>query len=93
MLKVRTLPVGAIATNCYLVFDGASKSLCVIDPGGDGRLIADAEPWSILTDKSIIEAADLKETSLYTLAERCGIADARGFVRRFIDYEREVTGR
>ena len=42
MLKVRTFPVGAIATNCYLVFDDAAKSLCVIDPGGDGEFIAGA---------------------------------------------------
>lgn len=42
MLKVRTLPVGAIATNCYLVFDDVSQSLCIIDPGAEGKLIAAA---------------------------------------------------
>ena len=37
--------------------------------------------------------ASLRETSLYELALRCGIDDARAFVQRFIDYERrEVRG-
>ena len=56
----------------------------------DGELIADAKSAEILTDGEIIRRASLKETSLYTLAQRCGIADGRAFVARFIDYEREV---
>ena len=36
------------------------------------------------------ERAALKETSLYTLANRCGIAPAEDFVQRFIDEDREV---
>ena len=59
----------------------------------DGRLIADAPCAEILTDDEIIRRASLKETSLYTLAKRCGIEDARAFVARFIDYEREAAHR
>ena len=55
------------------------------------RLIADAPCAEILTDGEIIRRASLKETSLYTLSQRCGIADGRDFVARFIDYEREVA--
>ena len=55
-----------------------------------GQKIADAAPAEILTDPEIIERASLKETSLYDLAVLCGIADPREFVRRFIDYDREV---
>ena len=55
------------------------------------RLIADAPCAAILTDEEIIRRASLKETSLYTLSQRCGIADGRAFVARFIDYEREVA--
>ena len=47
----------------------------------------------LLTDDEIIRRASLKETSLYTLAKRCGIEDARAFVARFIDYEREAAHR
>ena len=57
----------------------------------DGGLIADAPCAEILTDGEIIRRASLKETSLYALAQRCGIADGRAFVSRFIDYEREVA--
>ena len=42
MLNVKVLPVGAIGTNCCLVYDDAAKLLCIIDPGGDGAQIADA---------------------------------------------------
>ncbi|EKC79723.1 hypothetical protein LEA_02145, partial [human gut metagenome] len=34
--------------------------------------------------------AALKETSLFTLANRCGIAPAEDFVERFIHEDREV---
>ena len=44
----------------------------------------------LLTDPEIIREASLKETSLYELGQRCGLEDGRAFVRRFIDYEREV---
>lgn len=53
-----------------------------------GKVIADDSCANILTDSSIIERASLKETSLYELAVRCGIDNAREFVQRFIDYER-----
>ena len=33
MLNIRTLPLGAYQTNCYLVWDEASPSCVVIDPG------------------------------------------------------------
>ena len=43
-----------------------------------------------MTDEKIADAANLKITSLYELAVKAGIEDARGFVRNFIEYEREV---
>ena len=56
----------------------------------DGRVIADDSAAAILTDPDLVRRADLKETSLYDLALLCGIREPREFVRRFIDYEREV---
>lgn len=58
----------------------------------NGRVIADASPADVLTDEAIIEQASLKKTSLYDLALLCGLSDPRAFVRRFIDYDREVRG-
>ena len=45
---------------------------------------------AILCDPALIEQAALKETSLYTLANRCGITPAEKFVERFIAADREV---
>ena len=56
----------------------------------DGKKIGDATAVDILTDEKIADAANLKITSLYELAVKAGIEDARGFVRNFIEYEREV---
>ena len=56
----------------------------------DGRLIADRSAAGVLCDPALIERAALKETSLFTLANRCGIAPPEAFVQRFIDFDREV---
>lgn len=56
----------------------------------EGKKIGDATAVDILTDEKIAKAANLKVTSLYELAVKAGIADARGFVQSFIDHEREV---
>lgn len=56
----------------------------------DGRLIADRSAAGVLCDPALIEQAALKETSLFTLANRCGIAPPESFVERFISYDREV---
>lgn len=59
----------------------------------DGRKIADDTPARILTDPDILEAAHLKETSLYELAVRAGLSWPREFVQTFIDYDRGVRVR
>ncbi|MBO7600373.1 MAG: heme ABC transporter ATP-binding protein, partial [Lachnospiraceae bacterium] len=56
----------------------------------DGLIIADDTAAHILTDKETVDKASLKETSLYELALMCGIDDPGDYVKRFIDYEREV---
>ena len=54
------------------------------------RLIADAPASKVLCDARLIEEAALKETSLFALAEKCGISDPVAFVEKFIRYDREV---
>lgn len=56
----------------------------------EGHLIADLAPAKLLCDPELVEQAALKETSLYSLAEQCGIENASDFVQHFIDYDREV---
>lgn len=53
-----------------------------------GEKIADDKPSNILTDENIIKKANLKETSLSTLARTIGIDNSNDFVQFFIDLER-----
>lgn len=56
----------------------------------EGEKIADDTAINILTNNEVIEKANLKETSLYELAQKCGIEDEKRFIKRFIDYDRKV---
>ena len=56
----------------------------------NGEKIADDTAINILTNNEVIEKANLKETSLYELAKKCGIKDEKNFIKRFIDYDRRV---
>jgi energy-coupling factor transport system ATP-binding protein len=58
----------------------------------EGRLVCDASASRVLTDSAVIEEANLKETSLFTLAKEAGIGDSAGFVQAFIDHEETTTG-
>ena len=55
-----------------------------------GKVIADMSAAQVLNSPEIVEAAHLKETSLYHLSQSCGIAAAEEFTRRFIARDREV---
>lgn len=56
----------------------------------DGQVIADTSAAEVLNSPEIVETAHLKETSLYHLANNCGIASPEEFTRRFIAADREV---
>lgn len=56
----------------------------------DGKVIADKSAAEVLNSPEIVEAAHLKETSLYHLSALCGISDPEEFTRRFIARDREV---
>ncbi len=53
----------------------------------EGELIADDTVFKVLADNEIIEKANLKQTSLYTLAKRLDI-DPEEYIEHFIAYER-----
>lgn len=80
------ITVVMITHDMHLMLEYADRALVF----SHGKIIADAPCSVILTDKDIISEASLKETSLYDIALMCGIDDGIEFVRRFIDYEREV---
>ena len=56
----------------------------------DGKKVADTRASNVLTDLDVIKQANLKETSLYYLAQMVGLPDETSFVQRFIDYEKQV---
>ena len=41
-MKITTLQVGPIGTNCYILCDEEAKACAVVDPGGDAGRIAAA---------------------------------------------------
>lgn len=55
-----------------------------------GTVIADKSAAEVLNDPVIVEAAHLKETSLFHLSALCGIDNPEEFTRRFIAADREV---
>jgi len=59
----------------------------------EGKIVADTAASVVLTDAEVIQKANLKETSLYHLAQMVGIADETQFVQGFIDYERKLKNR
>lgn len=54
----------------------------------DGKCIADNYVFKVLSDSEVIKTANLKQTSLVTLAKQAGI-DPEAFIRHFIEVERE----
>lgn len=85
-LNARGVTVVMITHDMHLMLEYTRRALVFCN----GRLIADRTAAAVLCDPALVEQAALKETSLYTLANRCGIAPAQEFVERFIEQDREV---
>ena len=85
-LNTRGVTVVMITHDMHLMLEYTPRALVFCD----GQLIADRSASAVLCDPELIKRAALKETSLYTLANRCGIAPAEDFVERFIAADREV---
>ena len=77
-----------ITHDMHLMLEYTNRSIVL----SEGLKLADDKATNILTDKNIIEAANLKETSLYDLAIKASLENPRDFVKRFIDYDRRVRG-
>ena len=85
-LNAQGVTVVMITHDMHLMLEYTKRALVFCD----GELIADRSAAAVLCDPALIERAALKETSLYTLANRCGVEPAQEFVERFIDQDREV---
>jgi len=77
-----------ITHDMHLMLEYTSRAVVL----SEGLCIADKEPFEALTDDGIIENANLKRTSLYSLALKAGLPDPRGFVGRYIAFDRKRRG-
>ena len=85
-LNHRGVTVVMITHDMHLMLEYTPRALVF----SDGQLIADRSAAAVLCDQSLITQAALKETSLFTLANRCDITPPEAFVERFIEEDREV---
>jgi energy-coupling factor transport system ATP-binding protein len=72
-----------ITHDMHLAIENTDRALVF----AGGRIIADGNIFSILTDERVVEEANLKLTSLHKLAGKAGLP-ADDFVRRYIQHER-----
>ncbi|WP_071119320.1 ABC transporter ATP-binding protein [Romboutsia timonensis] len=85
-LNKKGVTILMVTHDMHLMLEYTNKVIVL----SEGEKIADNIPAYILTNKEIIEKANLKETSLHQLALKCGIEDTTKFVNKFIDYDRRV---
>lgn len=75
-----------ITHDMHLMLEYTNRSIVL----SEGLKLAEDSATNILTDKNIIEAANLKETSLYELAVKANLENPREFVKRFIEHDRRA---
>lgn len=74
-----------ITHDMHLALENTDRALVF----ADGKLIADDAVSVVLADDAVIKHANLKQTSLYTLAKILELSPER-VTRRFIEHERSV---
>lgn len=87
-LSRRGLAIVLITHDMHLMQEYAERAIVF----NSGKIIANDTPASILTNPQIVTDANLKETSLFELSRICGIFPEKNFVRKFMDYERNLRG-
>ncbi|WP_143236733.1 hypothetical protein [Aerococcus sp. HMSC035B07] len=56
----------------------------------EGEIIADTDPVYVTSNEDLVDQAALRESSLSVFAKRIGLVDPYTFIRKFMDYDREV---
>lgn len=85
-LNRRGVTVMMITHDMHLMQEYTNRALVF----SNKRLLHDGTAVEAITMPELVKAASLKETSLFALAQRCGIEPPQAFVQRFIDYDRQV---
>lgn len=85
-LNERGVTIIMITHDMHLMLEYTPRAIVI----SDRQVLADESSVHVLTNKEIIEIANLKETSLFDLAVRAGINKPEEFVARFIAFDKEV---
>ncbi len=85
-LNKKGVTIIMITHDMHLMLEYTNRAIVL----ADGMKLADDTSASILTNSEVIKQANLKETSVYELAVRCGLDNPRSFVNKFIDYDRRI---
>lgn len=72
-----------ITHDMHLMLEYTTRTIVMTD----GKKIADETPAEVLADEALIKRANLKKTSLSTLADKASIDDRIGFINTFIEHE------
>lgn len=83
-LNKKGVTIIMITHDMHLMLEYSNKAIVL----SQGEKIADDLSMNILTDHRIIEAANLKETSLQKLALKSNIDNPKKFIERFIEEDR-----
>lgn len=75
-----------ITHDMHLMLEYTRRALVFVG----GELIDDKTSSEVLCDEKLVNKAALKETSLFDLANKCGINDPVKFVDCFINYDEKV---
>ena len=84
--KLLGITILFITHDMHLALEYTTRSLVL----SDGVLLADKKTSEVFSDPKLLKRANLKETSLYTLAFVADIKDARDFIAKFIQSEEKT---
>ena len=82
-LNERGMTILMITHDMHLMLEYTTRALVM----ANGRLIGDGPTYHVMSHPDLMEAAHLKQTSLYALAHRIGV-DPEAFIYHFIRYEK-----
>lgn len=85
-LNEKGVTIIMITHDMHLMLEYTDRAIVL----SNGRKLKDDITAEILTDEEVIREANLRETSLYTLALKCGIKDPKKFVKKFIEEDRRI---
>ena len=83
-LNEQGITVLIITHDMHLMLEYAGRAIAL----SEGKLIADTTPVQLFANLELIEKASLKETSLFDLANLCGI-DPEAYINKFIKQDRK----